>query len=777
MKKSILLFLLLPLIAFGQVTFSPDTLRYGVPDTIDVYDSTNPFFLGNVKRVYLEDTTTFTQFNIYGQAPYSDCGEYIRIVDPSHARIPFDGTVYRTVFANNSGYASLRMCVEIENFIWNCSSDIITVGVPYTQVWPSCPQDSDNNLSIDGPPVPGIGFSVINRDTVQFYSGERACFPLEARMALDSAQSDSVYISTTSLSSLGLLADITAAPLDYSYQGSFQEKIFLVRRALTGSSPSYAVIGQELAISVTAREFAFDTTKAVSGMLRLRATQSHGEISIRSDSSRHVPSTNSSEVTLYFYIPDTVWTEAYYDLLIDSGMTEFYGKPFTGVLERAVLVRPDAHLVTIRAFYDADADGQYTPGFYPTGIESVVNSSFVVLPENFVVDLAIDQTGFSVPSFYIGAGPHTVIRIPDSCFNANFDTLQFIAADTILDWPLQMANEIEADILIDQPRFKCTATNMRITPYVVSHSQAFEDFLLAVIPTDNMNGFTPFDTTGIGNEQYYVGDTMFWVMNDLAPNLYAGADVVFPLGILDSLVYQYVGFEIIMFHVDSVGTRTVAASRTIGDTVVCSYDPNDKLVFPSGDIRAGDTLVYTIRFQNMGTDTAYNVFVVDTLDPMLDLASFQILGASHLVACYRTGNALEFRFRNIYLPDSTTDSTGSNGYVIYRAVVSGAAPLGYDVLNTAHIRFDNGPWIFTNTTTSHIPDTLTSWTLDMDHRQVLVYPNPGKEIRVLFENADVRIFDAHGRLVHMDRSPCVLKLPPGVYFYEVDGHRGKVVFQ
>ncbi len=59
-------------------------------------------------------------------------------------------------------------------------------------------------------------------------------------------------------------------------------------------------------------------------------------------------------------------------------------------------------------------------------------------------------------------------------------------------------------------------------------------------------------------------------------------------------------------------------------TVTGSFDPNDKLAFTSSghtthfDPGADAWIDYTIRFQNTGTDTAFHVWITDTLAATLD---------------------------------------------------------------------------------------------------------------------------------------------------------------
>ncbi|MBL4656625.1 MAG: PKD domain-containing protein, partial [Flavobacteriales bacterium] len=68
--------------------------------------------------------------------------------------------------------------------------------------------------------------------------------------------------------------------------------------------------------------------------------------------------------------------------------------------------------------------------------------------------------------------------------------------------------------------------------------------------------------------------------------------------------------------------------------VTSSWDPNDKAVAPEGltsshFIDSTDVLEYRIRFQNTGTDTAFNVVLVDTISTALDISSIQMGTGSH----------------------------------------------------------------------------------------------------------------------------------------------------
>jgi hypothetical protein len=131
--------------------------------------------------------------------------------------------------------------------------------------------------------------------------------------------------------------------------------------------------------------------------------------------------------------------------------------------------------------------------------------------------------------------------------------------------------------------------------------------------------------------------------------------------------------------------------------LIGSYDPNEKEVYPSGNIDVSTQwLTYVVRFQNTGTDTAINVFVMDTLDSNIDPSSFQMLTASTKVATQLFGNIVKFNFADINLVDSTANDTLSRAYVQYKVKLKSGLQLGTIVNNTASVYFDFNAPVQTN---------------------------------------------------------------------------------
>lgn len=150
--------------------------------------------------------------------------------------------------------------------------------------------------------------------------------------------------------------------------------------------------------------------------------------------------------------------------------------------------------------------------------------------------------------------------------------------------------------------------------------------------------------------------------------------------------------------------------------IIDSYDPNDKVVTPLGVtnnnyIKTGTEMYYKIRFQNTGSDTAYNIIVRDTLSTHIDLRTFSVGGASHKYNYAIKGQGkpvLEVTFANINLPDSATDEAGSNGFFTYKVGHKAGIAQGTQITNKADIYFDFNSPITTNTTSSIIKDTVFS---------------------------------------------------------------------
>ncbi len=157
--------------------------------------------------------------------------------------------------------------------------------------------------------------------------------------------------------------------------------------------------------------------------------------------------------------------------------------------------------------------------------------------------------------------------------------------------------------------------------------------------------------------------------------------------------------------------------------VTNSYDPNMKETYPENVLPGyNDWFYYTVHFQNTGNAQAHNISLTDTLSNSLDLSTFERINYSHDNTTVLSGHILQFNFNNINLPDSTSNSSGSKGYVQYRVKPKTNLPAGTIIDNKAYIYFDYNAPIITNT--SHNTYALITGINNVNKAEFTIYPNP-----------------------------------------------------
>jgi uncharacterized repeat protein (TIGR01451 family) len=239
-------------------------------------------------------------------------------------------------------------------------------------------------------------------------------------------------------------------------------------------------------------------------------------------------------------------------------------------------------------------------------------------------------------------------------------------------------------------------------------------------------------------------------------------------------------------------------SHKLVQQVRASYDPNDKQVVPEGKGENNyiglnpDELLYTIRFQNTGNDTAIFINIEDEIDTDLDFSTLTIVGSSHDVEfSVIEGRLVNFGFDDIFLPDSNVDEPGSHGYVQYSIKPVASLPEETVIENTASIIFDFNEPVITNTTKSTIGEVKTNTSIQTIgfNNSLSLFPNPfNGNLNVKLENAIER-----GNLIIMDISGRILKsqmlnnitstqltlsdLDAGVYLISVSDGNGNTLTQ
>lgn len=231
------------------------------------------------------------------------------------------------------------------------------------------------------------------------------------------------------------------------------------------------------------------------------------------------------------------------------------------------------------------------------------------------------------------------------------------------------------------------------------------------------------------------------------------------------------------------------------DIVTGSYDPNDKKGYPYGFeaehfILPNHQIQFMIRFQNTGTDTAFNIVIRDTLDIDFDIFTVCSGVSSHNYSFKMYGpRVLEWTFSNIMLPDSTTSEPDSHGFVTFRVNQMPDLLDGIVLNNDADIYFDFNDPIITNetwhTVNRHIFSPLGYEEIAFGSRKITVYPNPASDefevsIDEEYTNLPYILYDLSGKISCSGKLSSnankidVSKLNAGFYILRIEGDTVKI---
>ncbi|MEO6039744.1 MAG: T9SS type A sorting domain-containing protein, partial [Saprospiraceae bacterium] len=226
--------------------------------------------------------------------------------------------------------------------------------------------------------------------------------------------------------------------------------------------------------------------------------------------------------------------------------------------------------------------------------------------------------------------------------------------------------------------------------------------------------------------------------------------------------------------------------------VIGSFDPNLKSAVPTGAgwqhlIVANRPLLYTIDFQNTGTDTAFRVLLRDALPLNLDVSTFRPGAASHPYTWEIKGHSLEVLFLPIMLPDSLANEPASHGFFSFQIEQKPELPDGSTFNNTAAIIFDFNPPIVTNT----VQHTIGRLTVQVDEPQAYarlwqVLGNPTRDLATFRTTAFIAgekrfdLYDLSGQRVRsMQFAGQAFEfrrdgLNSGLYFFKIGDAQGRV---
>lgn len=425
----------------------------------------------------------------------------------------------------------------------------------------------------------------------------------------------------------------------------------------------------------------------------------------------------------------------------------------------------------VRFFYDEDMDGikDVEEKFISVGAATVDGTLFLNSSKDGIL-----------------------ILTPTDDYEVNYDE------SALPDWNLTSQASVVGSLDAD--------TRYAEVQYGVVPNNIYSD-LRVVLSSDRLRCFAPVDYVlsvcnfGTQNEEGIVwlalNELMGEVTWDREPDIVVSENLVgwnFDLGVTEKLdiTFTLIAPEVNDEQPPGTIVKSLAWLETVGggreqefcyeQELRCSWDPNDKLVVPNRDDSLAlidQPLTYTLRFQNTGNDYAEDVVVTDTISQSLDMRTFQLISTSHpdkLQVEYTKENSLDilnFRFDNIYLPDSIADLEGSNGFITYMISTTPGLPLNTEINNTGHIYFDFNPAVVTNTTSSTMVDMYPVSSVREEEKPVAidVYPNPSRGV-VFFDREiqDVKVFDLSGRLIGTYKQVSKLNLSayePGSYYLDI----------
>ncbi|BCY28932.1 DUF7619 domain-containing protein [Flavobacterium okayamense] len=223
---------------------------------------------------------------------------------------------------------------------------------------------------------------------------------------------------------------------------------------------------------------------------------------------------------------------------------------------------------------------------------------------------------------------------------------------------------------------------------------------------------------------------------------------------------------------------------TLNQTVVGSYDPNDKTCLEGETVDVatiGKYVHYVIRFENTGTYPAQNIVVKDMIDTSkFDVSTLVPLHGSHEFYTKIKDNKVEFIFENINLDfnDATND-----GYVAFKIKTLPTLTVGETFTNDANIYFDYNYPITTNAFATTIQDVLSNQSFEFENEFVL-YPNPTHDILNIstknqIEIQSVEIYNIVGQIViavpNTTTSIDVSNIAIGTYLIKVNTEKGSAI--
>ncbi|MDC3029964.1 T9SS type A sorting domain-containing protein, partial [Flavobacteriales bacterium] len=307
---------------------------------------------------------------------------------------------------------------------------------------------------------------------------------------------------------------------------------------------------------------------------------------------------------------------------------------------------------------------------------------------NFLVDTGFQEISYSPPSFWepINNLTQYSIEVEDTLYSG----LDFGIT------PEFTKGDMSIDLSISE-----TVCNLTSRIWITLKNEGTE-----TINNVNLNLwldslYEVSDYSGFAEEN---GNNISWNFNlDFYPFIYSGyelrlfVDVAIPGGPINHIFID--SARVTPSQINLVELNSTNNFISTQNTLLCSYDPNDKRLFPKQCFyEESDSLEFIVRFQNTGNYPAETVRLIDTLDlEKLDIMSFKVIGASHdYTWSLKEPSILEVVFDNIMLVDSSMSFIESQGFFKYKISLRDSISNYEPSSSSTYIYFDFNEPIITN---------------------------------------------------------------------------------
>jgi len=165
------------------------------------------------------------------------------------------------------------------------------------------------------------------------------------------------------------------------------------------------------------------------------------------------------------------------------------------------------------------------------------------------------------------------------------------------------------------------------------------------------------------------------------------------------------------------------SGATCGFSIVRrARDPNEKFG-PAGDLLPGQTVTYTITYENEGAGTAYGVYVTDELSEVFDEGSLAIHNGGRYIPEIRT---LVWDVGEL----TPKGQAGSTGSISFSVRLRNGLPSGTPVINEATVYFPSVPEVTPTGAVVNLiqPVTALPQALATDYRTAIAVTLRGKEV-------------------------------------------------